>query len=310
MGCLSSQSDRPSHLRKAVGLALIAILGAPRPRLLRQHPRRPDVRRAKKLVVTGDSSGRTINIDSSFTGGLTQSSTGGMMTLALDSQATSSLSWDTVLQDGAATVVTGHVTACPAARSAERRRFAGRARRRRRAVTFDLQALHACDASSVVLLGEILAAPASLRTDRPGPGRGDATSAGRRVRSAALGETIRACRWTARRGHTPWLMEAHGLASLGSLRRTRGRARIRTTSAKRWRSPSRQAFPNLRGESSERTFVFRIAHNRGLTFVARRRPPAEASSTSSSTPLRPAPSARPTAGGGSSASSRRCVARR
>jgi RNA polymerase sigma-70 factor (ECF subfamily) len=37
-----------------------------------------------------------------------------------------------------------------------------------------------------------------------------------------------------------------------------------------------QALPHFRGESSERTFVFRIAHNRGLTFVARRRPPAEA----------------------------------
>ena len=36
-----------------------------------------------------------------------------------------------------------------------------------------------------------------------------------------------------------------------------------------------QALPHFRGESSERTFVFRIAHNRGLTFVARRRPPAE-----------------------------------
>jgi RNA polymerase sigma factor (sigma-70 family) len=39
-----------------------------------------------------------------------------------------------------------------------------------------------------------------------------------------------------------------------------------------------QALPHFRGESSERTFVFRIAHNRGLTFVARRRPPAEAKS--------------------------------
>lgn len=32
-----------------------------------------------------------------------------------------------------------------------------------------------------------------------------------------------------------------------------------------------QALPRFRGESSERTFVFRIAHNRGCTFVARRR---------------------------------------
>lgn len=33
-----------------------------------------------------------------------------------------------------------------------------------------------------------------------------------------------------------------------------------------WRS-----LPAFRGESSERTFVFRVAHNRGLTFAARRR---------------------------------------
>jgi RNA polymerase sigma-70 factor (ECF subfamily) len=32
-----------------------------------------------------------------------------------------------------------------------------------------------------------------------------------------------------------------------------------------------RALPSFRGESSERTFVFRIAHNRGLTFLARRR---------------------------------------
>jgi RNA polymerase sigma factor (sigma-70 family) len=33
-----------------------------------------------------------------------------------------------------------------------------------------------------------------------------------------------------------------------------------------------QALPNFRGESSERTFVFRIAHNRALTHVWKRRP--------------------------------------
>jgi RNA polymerase sigma factor (sigma-70 family) len=32
-----------------------------------------------------------------------------------------------------------------------------------------------------------------------------------------------------------------------------------------------RALPTFRGESSERTFVFRVAHNRALTFVARRR---------------------------------------
>ena len=31
------------------------------------------------------------------------------------------------------------------------------------------------------------------------------------------------------------------------------------------------AFPRFRGDASERTFVFRIAHNRGCTFLARRR---------------------------------------
>jgi RNA polymerase sigma factor (sigma-70 family) len=33
-----------------------------------------------------------------------------------------------------------------------------------------------------------------------------------------------------------------------------------------------QALPHFRGDCSERTFVFRIAHNRGLTHVGRRRP--------------------------------------
>ena len=33
-----------------------------------------------------------------------------------------------------------------------------------------------------------------------------------------------------------------------------------------------QALPGFRGECSERTFVFRIAHNRGMTHVWRRRP--------------------------------------
>jgi RNA polymerase sigma-70 factor (ECF subfamily) len=33
-----------------------------------------------------------------------------------------------------------------------------------------------------------------------------------------------------------------------------------------------RALPRFRGDASERTFVFRIAHNRGCTFLARRRP--------------------------------------
>jgi RNA polymerase sigma factor (sigma-70 family) len=36
-----------------------------------------------------------------------------------------------------------------------------------------------------------------------------------------------------------------------------------------------KALPHFRGECSERTFVFRIAHNRGLTHVKRRRPPQQ-----------------------------------
>ena len=35
-----------------------------------------------------------------------------------------------------------------------------------------------------------------------------------------------------------------------------------------------QALPRFRGECSERTFLFRIAHNRGIAHIARRRPPA------------------------------------
>src|SRR5215472_2754730 len=34
-----------------------------------------------------------------------------------------------------------------------------------------------------------------------------------------------------------------------------------------------QALPHFRGECSQRTFIFRIAHNRGLTHVRRRRAP-------------------------------------
>src|SRR5215472_16622042 len=33
-----------------------------------------------------------------------------------------------------------------------------------------------------------------------------------------------------------------------------------------------QALPHFRGECSERTFVFRVGHNRGLTHAWRRRP--------------------------------------
>ena len=32
-----------------------------------------------------------------------------------------------------------------------------------------------------------------------------------------------------------------------------------------------QALPKFRGESSERTFIFRIAHNRAITYIAQRR---------------------------------------
>jgi RNA polymerase sigma factor (sigma-70 family) len=34
-----------------------------------------------------------------------------------------------------------------------------------------------------------------------------------------------------------------------------------------------QALPRFRGECSERTFIFRIAHNRAITRIAKRRPP-------------------------------------
>jgi RNA polymerase sigma-70 factor (ECF subfamily) len=34
-----------------------------------------------------------------------------------------------------------------------------------------------------------------------------------------------------------------------------------------------RALPNFRGESSEKTFIFRIAQNRAITYLAQRRPP-------------------------------------
>lgn len=39
-----------------------------------------------------------------------------------------------------------------------------------------------------------------------------------------------------------------------------------------------KALPQFRGESSERTFIFRIAHNRAISYVARRRLPVSAAS--------------------------------
>ena len=33
-----------------------------------------------------------------------------------------------------------------------------------------------------------------------------------------------------------------------------------------------RALPSFRGDCSERTFIFRVAHNRGLSFLSRRRP--------------------------------------
>ncbi|HET7250252.1 MAG TPA: sigma-70 family RNA polymerase sigma factor [Gemmatimonadales bacterium] len=49
-----------------------------------------------------------------------------------------------------------------------------------------------------------------------------------------------------------------------------------------------QALPRFRGECSERTFVFRIAHNRGLTHAVRR-PPAHDSLTEEREHIDPRP---------------------
>jgi RNA polymerase sigma-70 factor (ECF subfamily) len=54
-----------------------------------------------------------------------------------------------------------------------------------------------------------------------------------------------------------------------------------------------QALPHFRGECSERTFVYRVAHNRALTHAARRRP-AHQSLDELPEPLEPAdPAPRP-----------------
>lgn len=45
-----------------------------------------------------------------------------------------------------------------------------------------------------------------------------------------------------------------------------------------------RALPGFRGECSERTFVFRIAHNRGISYLARRRAPNAASDEESELP--------------------------
>ena len=50
-----------------------------------------------------------------------------------------------------------------------------------------------------------------------------------------------------------------------------------------------QALAHFRGECSERTFVFRIAHNRGLTHVWRRRPAHETLEDLEEPPVDPRP---------------------
>jgi RNA polymerase sigma factor (sigma-70 family) len=53
-----------------------------------------------------------------------------------------------------------------------------------------------------------------------------------------------------------------------------------------------QALPRFRGECSERTFLFRVAHNRGLSHVARRRLPVSESDQELEVPdARPDPAA-------------------
>lgn len=157
MGFLSTQSDRPSQLRKGLGLAMIAILGGLALGCSDGINGVPTCD-AKKLVVTGQSAGRRISIDSSFTGGLTQTDadagaqTGGIMTLALNDQSTFTLTWNTVLETGSATTVTGLVDGVPGGPLC----YGGDSQVElgSDSVTFHLQDLHACDASSVVL-GEI-----------------------------------------------------------------------------------------------------------------------------------------------------------
>ncbi len=50
-----------------------------------------------------------------------------------------------------------------------------------------------------------------------------------------------------------------------------------------------QALPTFRGDSSERTFVFRVAHNRGATHAWRRRRSATVPLEAAAEPLDPAP---------------------
>jgi RNA polymerase sigma-70 factor (ECF subfamily) len=50
-----------------------------------------------------------------------------------------------------------------------------------------------------------------------------------------------------------------------------------------------KALPSFRGESSERTFIFRVAHNRALTHLAQRRPSAELDEANEVSDPRPNP---------------------
>jgi hypothetical protein len=105
----------------------------------------------KQLVVTGQSSGRDISIDQSVSGGATQTSSGGTMTLNLDAQAAFTLTWDSVLDSGDVTTVNGSVNGIPGGPFC----YGGDSQVEiGDTVTFHLAGLHDCNASSIVL-GEV-----------------------------------------------------------------------------------------------------------------------------------------------------------
>ena len=73
-------------------------------------------------------------------------------------------------------------------------------------------------------------------------------------------------------GHFHKVLDLHGAAILrlaGTYTNTRSDKEdlFQDIALAIWR-----ALPHFRGDSSERTFVFRIAHNRAITFAARHRP--------------------------------------
>jgi hypothetical protein len=149
MGCLVKQSGRRELRVGALRLSTLAVAGALVAGCSSGIDGVPDCAK-DKLVVTGSSAERKVDINATFSSGQLEQpgDTGGTMTLALANDSVFTLRWDTTLENDTATVVTGSVNGVPGGPlcfGADSEIEIGSD-----ATTFHLMALHACDASSIV----------------------------------------------------------------------------------------------------------------------------------------------------------------